>query len=101
MAFFTRLLFSLIGVAFTVVFAAAVLCWLLVYVVFACLRWMVTGQKPQVLMMWQQIQTMRKGMQSGQWHPAQGSKPRSGNASDVIEDVEVREIHHPRQLPKD
>ncbi len=51
MAFFTRLLFALIGVAFTVVFA--------------CLRWMVTGQKPQVLMMWQQIQTMRKGMQSG------------------------------------
>jgi hypothetical protein len=115
MAFFTRLIFALIGMAFAVLFAVGVLCWLALYVVFACLRWLVTGQKPQVLMMWQQIQAMRKGMQpgqgatwaswsrssDGQWHEAHGHAQRSGDSSDVIEDVVVREIHPTRQLPKD
>ena len=86
MRFFTRLIFALIGMAFALLFAIGVLCWLALYVVFACLRWLATGQKPQVLMMWQQIQAMRKGMQSG---------------PDVIEDVVVREIHDKPSLPKD
>jgi hypothetical protein len=90
MAFLTRLLFTLLGTAFAVLFTAGVLCWLVLYVVFACARWLVTGQKPQVLMMWQQVQAMRKGMQSGQ-----------GAKSDLVEDVVVREIHDTRQLPKD
>jgi hypothetical protein len=115
MAFLTRLLFTLLGMAFAVFFTLGVLCWLVLYVVFACVRWLLTGQKPQVLMMWQQIQAMRKGMQSGQgtswsswsrtgdgqWHETQGHAQRSGDSSDVIEDVVVREIHHTRQLPKD
>jgi len=91
MAFFTRLILSLMGMAFAVLFAAGVLCWLGLYVTFACLRWLVTGQKPQVLMMWQQIQAMRQGMRN----------ERTGDSSAVIEDVVVREIHAPRQLPKD
>jgi hypothetical protein len=115
MAFFTRLIFGLIGMAFAVLFALGVLCWLALYVVFACVRWLVTGQKPQVLMMWQQIQALRKGMQGGQgatwsswsrssdgqWHEAHGHTQRSGDSSNVIEDVVVREVHHTRQLPKD
>ncbi len=101
MAFFTRLLFALIGVAFTVVFAAGVVCWLILYVAFAGLRWLATGQKPQVLKMWQQIQTMRRGMQSGPWHETQRHTQGSGNGVDVIDDVVVREIHPTRQLPKD
>ncbi len=119
MAFFTRLIFALVGMAFAVLFAAGVLCWLALYATFASLRWLVTGQKPQVLMMWQQIQAMRKGMRNGmqggqgttwsswsrtgdgQWHEAQGHAERSRDSSDVIEDAVVREIHPPRQLPKD
>jgi hypothetical protein len=115
MAFLTRLIFALIGMAFAVLFAMGVLCWLALYVVFACLRWLVTGQKPQVLMLWQQIQAMRKGMQKGQgatwsswshtsdghWHEAHGHSQRSGDSSEVIEDVVVREIQPKRQLPKD
>jgi len=80
MAFFTRLLLTLLGMAFAVLFAFGVLCWLVLYVAFASLRWLLTGQKPQVLMMWQQIQAMRKGMQPGA-------------RSEVIDDVVVREIH--------
>jgi hypothetical protein len=57
---------------------------------------MFTGQKPQVVMMWQQVQAMRKAMQSGQ-----GPIQRPDTTSDVVEDVVVREVHDKRFLPKD
>ncbi len=101
MAFFTRLIFALIGMAFAVLFAVGVLCWLALYVVFACLRWLVTGQKPQVLMMWQQIQAMRKGMQGGQWHEVHGRTSARDQETVVIEDAVVREIRDSRNVPKD
>ncbi len=115
MAFFTRLIFALIGMAFAILFAMGVLCWLVLYVAFACLRWLLTGQKPQVLMMWQQIQAMRKGMQTGQgarwsswsrtsdgeWHEAHEQAPGRDHKADVIEDAVVREIHDKPSLPKD
>jgi len=115
MAFFTRLIFALFGMAFAALFTVVVLCWLAFYGVFVSLRWLATGKKPQVLLMWQQIQAMRKGMQSGQgsswsswsrtgdgeWHEAQGHAPRSSVKPDVIEDVVVRDIYDTRQLPKD
>jgi hypothetical protein len=115
MAFFTRFILALLGMAFAVLFAVGVLCWLALYVVFACLRWLATGQKPQVLLMWQQIQAMRKGMQpaqdarwsswsrtsDGEWHEAHGQAPGRDHKADVIEDAVVREIHDKRSLPKD
>ena len=96
MAFFTRLILALLCMAFALLFTLGVLCWLALYLVFACLRWLLTGQKPQVVMMWQQIQAMRKGMQ-----PSQGHAQRSDAHSEVVHDVEVREIHDKRYLPKD
>ena len=115
MAFFTRFILALLGMAFAVLFAVGVLCWLALYVVFACLRWLATGQKPQVLLMWQQIQAMRKGMQSGQgaswsswsrtsdgqWHEAHGQTSGRDSKAGVIEDAVVREIHDKPSLPKD
>lgn len=115
MAFFTRLILGLLGMAFAVLLAVGVLCWLALYVAFACLRWLATGQKPQVLLIWQQIQAMRKGMQSGQgagwsswsrtsdgqWHEANERPPSKDLKADVIEDAMVREIHNKRSLPKD
>ena len=96
MAFFTRLILALLGMAFALLFTLGVLCWLALYLVFACLRWLLTGQKPQVVMMWQQIQAMRKAMQ-----PRQGFAQRSDADYEVVDDVEVREIHDKRYLPKD
>lgn len=115
MAFFTRFILALFGMAFAALFTVVVLCWLAFYAVFVSLRWLATGKKPQVLLMWQQIQTMRKGMQTGQgaswsswsrtsdgqWHEAQGQASRSSVKPDLVEDVVVREIHDTRQLPKD
>jgi hypothetical protein len=96
MAFMNRLLITLLGLAFALLFTLGVLCWLVVYAVFALVRWMFTGQKPQVVMMWQQVQAMRKAMQSGQ-----GPFQRPDTTSDVVEDVVVREVHDKRFLPKD
>ena len=93
MAFFTRLILTLLGMAFALLFTLGVLCWLALYVVLACLRWLLTGQKPQVVMMWQQMQAMRKAMQGG--------VARTDVKSEVVEDVEVREISDKRYLPKD
>jgi len=112
MAFFTRFILALLGIAFAVLFAVGVLFWLALYVVFACLRWLTTGQKPQVLLMWQQIQTMRKGMQSatgtswsrtddGQWHEEHSYTQHKETNSSVIEDVVVREVQDKRYLPRD
>jgi hypothetical protein len=96
MAFLTRLVLTLLGMAFALLFTLGVLCWLVLYVVFACLRWLMTGQKPQVVMMWQQVQAMRKGMQS-----RQGYAQRSDPQSEVVDEVVVREIQDKRYLPKD
>ncbi|WP_310646424.1 hypothetical protein [Limnohabitans sp.] len=115
MAFFTRLILALFGMAFAVLFALGVLCWLALYVAFACARWLLTGRKPQVVVMWQHIKTMRKGMQTsqsaswsswsrtsdGHWHEAHGHAQRTALNADVVEDVVVREVHEQRQLPKD
>jgi hypothetical protein len=115
MAFLTRFLLTLIGMAFALLFTLGVLCWLALYVTFASVRWLVTGQKPQVVMMWQQIKAFRKGMQPGQSARWSGGAPSSegqrreeqGHAQrpnaklDVIEDVVVREIPDKRERPKD
>jgi hypothetical protein len=115
MAFFTRLLFILLGLAVAMLFTLGVLCWLVLYVVFASVRWLATGQKPQVVEMWQQIQVFRKSMQPGQgarwsggsrssegtWPEERGHAPRSSAKSDVIEDAVVREIHDKRPPAKD
>ena len=101
--------------AFASLLAIGVLCWLALYVVFACLRWLATGQKPQVLLMWQQIQATRKSMPSGQgaswaswsrtidgqWHEAHGNTFARDSKGDVIEDAVVRDISDKRSLPKD
>lgn len=115
MAFFSRLLLAVLGMAFAVLLTVGLLCWLALYVAFASVRWLVTGQKPQVVLMWQQVQNLRKGMQSGQgarwsggsranngqWHEARGPSPRTDKNTDVVEDVVVREVHAQRQHPKD
>jgi hypothetical protein len=112
MSFLNRLLLTFFGMVFAALFAVGVLCWLVLYVAIASLRWLVTGQKPQVLLMWQQIQAMRKGMQrgqgaswsswsrtsDGQWHEEHRYAQHRNLSSEVVEDVVVREVHEKRIL---
>lgn len=108
MAFITRLILALFGMAFAVLLTLSLLFWLMLNVAFASLRWLLTGQKPQVLLMWQQIQALRKGVQSarsssgsrssdGQWHDVH-AHPRTQDRV-VIEDAVVREISDKRGPP--
>ena len=82
-----RLLFKLFLAFFALVMLLGMLLFLLFYLVWASLRWLITGQKPQVTVVWQRYREMRRG---GKW---QQSTPRSaaGSADDVV-DVEVREV---------
>jgi len=69
-----------------------------VYTVFATLRWLITGRKPQVVLVWQQFSALRKGAawRSGMGQPFGAAQTA---ASDVV-DVEAREVHeHAPRLP--
>jgi hypothetical protein len=89
MNWIARIFMGLLGLGFL----AALLLGLLCYTVYAAFRWLLTGRKPQVVMVWQQFSSMRKGAawagrggqsgsEAGHEAPGQG---------DIV-DVEVREI---------
>ena len=91
-----RLFMALLGLAFL----AGLLLALGVYVLFASVRWLLTGQKPQVVMVWQQFGQLRKGARWG----AGGMDNPFGQAADAqsddVVDVEVREVREaPEKLP--
>jgi hypothetical protein len=93
MNLFTRLMLALMGL----VFMGLVALWLLVYGVFATLRWMVTGRKPQVVMMWQGLRAFReRGFQAQGFPGAQASPTEHAGHVDV-EDAVVREVHEVRE----
>ncbi len=62
MPLFSRLIITLFGIAFAALFILASLIWLILYLVFASLRWLATGQKHQALLLWQPIQNIRRGI---------------------------------------
>lgn len=96
-----RIVMGLLGLAFL----AALLMALGLYIVFAAIRWLLTGRKPQVVMVWQQFSELRKGARWG-GQRGFGSAPPSGFGSpqrqDDIVDVEVREVldEAPRLPPR-
>jgi len=59
------------------------------YTVFASVRWLLTGRKPQVVLVWQQFSQLRKGARFGEG----GGQPfGSPQTHDDVVDVEVREV---------
>ena len=69
------------------------------YTVWATLRWLLTGRKPQVVMVWQQFSTLRKNFGEGGFRAAQGSgfsgtwgRGPSPATDDQVVDVDVREV---------
>ena len=70
------------------------------YTVYASVRWLLTGRKPQVVLVWQQFRQMRQGA-GMRWGRADAGQPFGVEpaAGDVV-DVEVREVHeHAPRLP--
>jgi hypothetical protein len=60
------------------------------YTVFAAVRWLLTGRKPQVVLVWQQFSALRKGARWGQ-QPGFNAGFESPPQGDIV-DVEVREV---------
>jgi hypothetical protein len=60
------------------------------YTVFAAVRWLLTGRKPQVVLVWQQFNAMRKGARWGQ-QPGYNGGFESTRQGDIV-DVEAREV---------
>jgi uncharacterized membrane protein YgcG len=91
-----RLFMALMGLVFLLGLVAA----LCLYVLWAAVRWLLTGRKPQVVMVWQQFSTMRKNFgQGGGFRQAGSSDSRgpwgqgpSSAHDDQVVDVEVREV---------
>ena len=83
------------------VFAVSLLLAGLVYLVFASIRFLLTGRKPAVAVVFSQLRQYRQSAADGVW-PAPGRRPQPERAAtpDVV-DVEVREIDEPRTRADD
>lgn len=86
MNWIARIVMGLLGLAFLAVLMLA----LGLYIVFATLRWLLTGRKPQVVMVWQQFSDLRKGARWG-GRPGFESGFEAQRQDDIV-DVEVREV---------
>ena len=65
-----------------------------VYTLFATLRWLLTGRKPQVVLVWQQFSQLRKGARFGAGREQPFGHREASPGGDVV-DVEVREVQEP------
>ena len=70
------------------------------YTVWASVRWLLTGRKPQVVLVWQQFSQLRKGARFGAGRDQPfGTAQTNSDVVDVV-DVEVREVSpNPPRLP--
>lgn len=67
------------------------------YTVYTTLRWMFTGRKTQVVLVWQQFGQLRPGARFDPGH-AQSFGHRDARTEGDVVDVEVREVNQP--LPR-
>lgn len=63
-----------------------------VYTVYATLRWLLTGRKPQVVLVWQQFGQLRK---TRVWRARRQPGFETRQDSAHVVDVEVREVQEP------
>jgi len=89
MSWIARIFMGLLGLGLL----AGLLLALGVYIVYASLRWLLTGRKPQVVLVWQQFRQMRRGA-GMRWSSGMPPSPGTTQAhQDNVVDVEVREVH--------
>ena len=93
MNWIARIVMGLVTGLLGLVFLAGLLAALGLYIVFATIRWLLTGRKPQVVMVWQQFNAMRKGARWGQrgFESGASSGFDAQSQGDIV-DVEVREV---------
>jgi hypothetical protein len=85
-----RIVMGLVTGLLGLAFLAGLLAALGIYIVFATVRWLLTGCKPQVVMVWQQFSDLRKG---ARWGGQRGFEAGfEAQRQDDIVDVDVREV---------
>ena len=90
--FFIKLLLA----AMALVLAVSLLAAGLVYLVFASVRFLLTGRKPAFAVVFSQLRRYRQSAADGVWPaPGRRTEPTRAPTHDVV-DVEVREIVAPR-----
>ena len=105
MNWIARIVMGLLGLVVLVILLFGLAC----YTVYATLRWLLTGRKPQVVMVWQQFSAMRQNFRQGGFRA--GSAPGFDDSrgpgapfarDDQVVDVEVREVvEDAPRLPSD
>lgn len=94
MNWIVRIFMGLLGLAIF----AGLLAALCLYIVFAALRWLLTGRKPQVVVVWQQFKQFRKG---ARWGGRPDFEPGfEAPAQGEVVDVEAREVRPDMTSPK-
>lgn len=92
MHWIAKIFMALLGLVFLVALLFGLAC----YTVYATLRWLLTGRKPQVVLVWQQFSTMRQNFRQGGFRSAsqgfEGAAGRHSTHDDRVVDVEVREV---------
>ena len=105
MTWIARIVMGLWGLLFLVILLFGLAC----YVVYATLRWLLTGRKPQVVMVWQQFSAMRQNFRQGGFRAASMpdfdqhmGKGTPFSRNDQVVDVEAREVvEDAPRLPSD
>lgn len=93
MNWIAKIFMALLGLAFLVALLFGVAC----YIVYATVRWLLTGRKPQVVLVWQQFSAIRQNFKQGGFSagPSQvfeGPRGQHSAHDDQVVDVEVREV---------
>ena len=93
-----RIVVGLLAGLFGLAFLAAILAALGLYMAFATVRWLLTGRKPQVVMVWNQFGTLRQNFRQGGFRARTSygfdasKSPHATSNDDHVVDVEVREV---------
>jgi hypothetical protein len=95
MNWIVKIFMALLGLVFLGVLLLGVAC----YIVYATIRWLLTGRKPQVVMVWQQFSAMRQNFRQGGFRAGpgpgfEGARERDTpfDHDDQVVDVEAREV---------
>lgn len=91
-SFLVKLFVAILGLGLLL----GMLVFLLVYIVWSVLRWLITGQKPQVAVVWQQYSKFRKDFGQRRSPNPNGTARRRPSDDNVV-DVEVREMREEDQ----
>lgn len=84
-SFLVKLFVAMLGLVLLI----GMVVFFLIYTVWAALRWLITGQKPQVAVVWQQYSHLRKNFRQ---QPSSSASANRYASDENVVDVEVREL---------